>query len=559
MPPTREEVARPETGLLQRQTTKLEVEGGIERAPCALDKPQFEALRFTLRRADFENLENLPHTDLAPAYADLIGTEQPISVVCEIRDRAATILRNAGYVAAVEVPEQTISDGVVRFQVLMAHLTQIRVRGDATGATRSFEAYLEHLTKQRVFNRFEAERYLLLASDLPGYTVRLTLRPAGSAPGDVTGDVTVERTRGYADLNIQNGGSNELGPVGVLGRVQFYGLSGLADRTTIGLFSSADVKEEKTVQIGHDFHVGGQGLKLGGLFTYAWAKPSIEGADFDAHTLLATVQADYPFVRSVAQTLRGSAGLDLVNQDVRIDSIDLTRDRIRVAFARIAFDAISSDFSQGRSPVEPKWRYASSLELRKGLNIFGATEQCGPLGADCLGPGKVPPSRLEGISTAAVVRALLYGEYRPIPKLTFALGMRGQYAWRPLFSFEQFSVGNYTVGRGYDPGTLLNDRGWGTQTEIRFGTLVQRNAAKPAVEAYMFWDHAQVDSLERLLVVDQPVELNSVGGGARISFRRFALDAGIAVPLSKVGIPPRKPDPRFLVSLTTRLWPWSSQ
>jgi hemolysin activation/secretion protein len=137
--------------------------------------------------------------------------------------------------------------------------------------------------------------------------------------------------------------------------------------------------------------------------------------------------------------------------------------------------------------------------------------------------------------------------------------MRGQYAWHPLLSFEQFSVGNYTVGRGYDPGTLLSDRGWGTQGEIRFGTTVPKTPVKPALEAYLFWDHAKVNSLERLFVVDQPGKLNSVGGGARISFNRFAVDAGLAVPLSRVGIPARKPDPRFLISLTTRLWPWSSQ
>ena len=51
--------------------------------------------------------------------------------ICEIRDRAATILREAGYIAAVEVPEQRIADGTVRFQVLMARLVGLRVRGDA--------------------------------------------------------------------------------------------------------------------------------------------------------------------------------------------------------------------------------------------------------------------------------------------------------------------------------------------------------------------------------------------------------------------------------------------
>jgi hemolysin activation/secretion protein len=558
LPPTREEVTRPNAPS-PPQTTKIEIEGGIERAPCALDKPQFQNLRFVVRGADFGNVEGVSQAELAPAYAHLVGTEQPISAVCEIRDRAATILRNAGYVAAVEVPEQTIADGIVRFRVLMAHLVQVRVRGDATGAEQILSAYLQQLTKQRVFNRFQAERYLLLASDLPGYTVRLTLRPAGTAPGEVVGDVTVERTRGYADVNIQNWGSQSLGPWGVLARAQLYGLTGLGDRTTIGLFSTANPREEKTVQIGHDFRVGGEGLTLGGLFTYAWAKPSIGDSDFDARTLFATIEADYPFVRSVARSVGGTIGLDFVNQDVRLNSIDLTRDRLRVAFARLSMDAIDSNFSRGRSPAEPKWRFAGNLELRKGLNILGASDRCGPAGAGCLGPGEVPPSRLEGISTAAVVRALLYGEYRPVPKLTFALGARGQYAWKPLLSFEQFSVGNYTVGRGYDPGSLLSDRGWGTQAEIRFGSTVPKSASRPAVEAYLFWDHAKVTSLERLLVVDQPDDLDSVGGGARITFNRFAVDAGLAVPLSRVGIPARKPDPRFLVSLTTRLWPWSIQ
>ena len=48
-----------------------------------------------------------------------------------------TILRDRGYIAAVEVPEQRIADGVVRFRVLMARLTQVRVRGNATGAERT--------------------------------------------------------------------------------------------------------------------------------------------------------------------------------------------------------------------------------------------------------------------------------------------------------------------------------------------------------------------------------------------------------------------------------------
>jgi hemolysin activation/secretion protein len=124
-------------------------------------------------------------------------------------------------------------------------------------------------------------------------------------------------------------------------------------------------------------------------------------------------------------------------------------------------------------------------------------------------------------------------------------------------SFEEFSAGNYTIGRGYDPGSLLGDRGWGTQAEVRYGSRVPASARKPAFEAYLFWDHAAIHNLAKLFVVPGSNQLNSAGGGLRVSFERFALDASLADPLSRVGIDNKRPPVRFLISLTTRLWPWS--
>ena len=558
LPPTREEVTRPKPPTPIPGPPKLEVEGGVERAPCALDGPEYQSIHFVLRGAEFEGLRGLTSQELASAYAPYVGRDVPISVVCEIRDRAGTILREAGYIAAVQVPEQKIDDGTVRFRVLMAHLTQVRVRGDATGAEQIIAGYLNQLTKQPVFNRFEAERYLLLASDLPGYTVRLTLRPAGTVPGDVLGDVTVQRTPAYVDFNVQNGGSEALGPWGGLLRGEVFGLTGLGDRTVLSVFSTPDFHEQQTLQIGHDFRFGPDGLSIGDNFTYAWARPDVPDSKVLARTLLNTLEVGYPIVRRQTQTIRGSAGFDYVDQDVKLDGIRLTRDRLRVAFLRLGFDASPTDFT-GFSSNNPPWRFASQLEFRKGLNIFGATDDCGPLGVGCLGQGEVPPSRIEGESDAAVLRYTGYGEFRPVPKLTLALGARAQYAWKPLLSFEELSAGNYTVGRGYDPGALLGDKGFGTQAEIRIGSRVATRANRPAVEGYAFWDHAGVGNYDKLFVVKQSDHLNSVGAGARVSFERFALDAALAVPLTRVGIENIRPDPRLLLSLTTRLWPWSNR
>ena len=266
LPPTREQVSPP-TPNPPAPESRLEVRGGIQRAPCALDGAEFKSIHFVLRGAEFDGLQGLTRADLVTAYAPLIGRDVPISIVCEIRDHAAAIIRDAGYIAAVQVPEQRIGDGIVHFQVLMAHLTQVRVRGEATGAEAALAAYLSQLTKRPLFNRYEAERYLLLASDLPGFNVRLTLRPAGTAPGDVIGDVTVQRLPAYADFIVQNGGSKALGRWGGLLRGQVFGLTGLGDRTSLSLYSTSDFQEQQTVQLAHDIRIGPQGLSLAGSFT----------------------------------------------------------------------------------------------------------------------------------------------------------------------------------------------------------------------------------------------------------------------------------------------------
>src|SRR3546814_18374064 len=61
--------------------------------------------------------------------------------------------------------------------------------------------------------------------------------------------------------------------------------------------------------------------------------------DVKARTLLATAEASYPFIRTQTQTLRGAFGLDLINQNVRFNALPLTRDHLRVAYARLDLEA----------------------------------------------------------------------------------------------------------------------------------------------------------------------------------------------------------------------------
>jgi hemolysin activation/secretion protein len=561
-PPTREELQRSQQAPQPRGAPQLQVEGGVTAAPCALTEPRFAGIRVTLTDAQFSGLRGVDPALLRPAYADYVGRDMPIAVVCAIRDAADAILAREGFISAVRVPPQKIDGGIVQFDVVMARVVALRVRGDAGRNEQRIAAYLRRLQDAPAFNARDAERALLLASDLPGYQVRLALSPAeGGQPGDVVGEISVVRQKYGVDFNLQNLGSQGVGRFGGLLRAQFYGLTGMGDRTSVSLFSTSDLEEQQVVQVGHDLRLGGSGVGLSGRFTYAWTRPAGTGLDIGARTLIAEAETTFPLVLKQTKRLTAAGGFSFVEQDVKIGPLLFTRDHLRVAYLRLdgeSTDRASLSGLGGYTPYAPRLRMAGSLELRQGLDVLDATKPCGPALVRCAMPGAIVPSRAYGDPTAFLVRFAGTVEFRPEPNLTFAFTPRAQYAPNPLLSYEEYSGGSYTIGRGFDPGTVLGDSGFGFALEARVGSTVPRSAKAMAFEPYVFFDTARAFNRDRDLRPFNPQRLYSAGGGVRAAFGdRARLDATLAVPIDRYGpAGERVGSVRFLVSLTTRLLPW---
>ncbi len=562
-PPTRDELAPPQAREEPRRDVTLTIDGGMERLPCALDDPRYADIRLTLSDVTFAGAERAPEISLRPAYEGYLGRDLPLSVLCDVRANARQILTEAGYLATVEIPEQRLADGSAEFRVVFGRLTAVRVRGDAGPSERLVAGYLEQLTGNDVFNTRDAERYLLLADDIPGVDVRLSLRPAaGGEPGDLLGEVAVLRRRGAIDLNVQNYGSKALGRFGGLLRGEIYDLTGLGDRTSLSFFTTAEFSEQQTIQLTHDFRVGPEGLTFGGQFTYSHTNPDIRlpGFDVESDTYFASIYARYPVVRRRTESIFVSGGFDYVDQDVELNDFALTRDRVRMGYAQVDFvttDADSIARIGGYTPFEPKKRLSGNIELRQGFDIFDASPDCRPDLLACAAGGAATPSRIEADPTPLVLRAGLEGEYRPIPDITFALRADGQVSGDPLPAFEEFSAGTYSIGRGYDPGAVLGDSGVGLSAELRYGSLAPDSAESFAWQAYVFTDAAWTwneDPSRRPL---NPDRLWSAGGGVRFAYGG-ALQGNltVAVPLERPDLAATRGDVRVLLSVTARLLPW---
>lgn len=557
---TREEIQR---DLLDRQLQAegqaLGVENAAERTPCPLAADEFAELRFTLTGADFTGLERLDSDIVAPAFEGYLGQEIPVANICDIRDRAAAILREAGYLASVRVPVQEIDDGQVRFDVVLARISSVQIRGDAGPSGAMLQRYVDRIASSPVFNVNEAERYLLLARDIPGLDVRLVMQPAsresGAQAGDVVGIFNVVRDPVHFDATAQNLGSRAVGRFGVFGRVQLNGLTGLGDQTTLSAYSTLEPDEQNVFQFGHEMRLGSEGLTLGGNLTYARAQPDIDGPDlFESETFVGTAYAAYPFKRTQTSNLYGRFGLDIIDQDVEFSDLPLNRDRLRVAFARLEFNAIdepSLTGANGFSSIEPRMGLAGLIEVRQGLSIFGGSSDCGPGFVDCTGVDVVPISRLDGDPTSFVVRAEAQLDFRPSPLWLLRLRPRVQYSPDALLSFEQIAGGNYTVGRGFDPGAVLGDSGYGGQVEVAYGSLVPEVAGRATFQPYAFFDLMAVSSKN---VAGDPQTITSVGGGVRARLgNRLYLDVLGAVPLERAPFQTERGDARVLATISVQL------
>ena len=560
--PTRDELTPPQARDTVRPPTTLTIDGGMERAPCALDAPDFADIKVTLSAVRFVGAEKAPDVPLAGTYEDQLGRELPIAVLCDIRAAANQRLQQAGYLATVEIPAQRLSNGEAELRIVFGRVTALRVRGDAGPSEQLVANYLEPLTQDEVFNTRRAERYLLLADDLPGVDVRLSLHPAADgAPGDLVGDIAVVRRRGSLDFNVQNFGAKSLGRIGGLLRGEVYDLTGMGDRTSLALFSTADFSEQQTVQLGHDFAIGSDGLRMFGQFTYSWTDPDLDlpGLDVESETLFATLGMSYPLQRSRSASHVLSSGFDFVDQDLTVNDVRLTRDHVRTVFLRMDSSYVDPDSiagTNGYSAYAPELAARGAIELRQGLDVFDATPDCRPNPLGCIFAG-VAPNRIEADPTPLLLRVEGQADYRPIPDLRFSLGVDAQFTRDPLPAFEEFSAGNYSIGRGYDPGSVLGDSGYALSFEMGYGSLAPSGPKAFGWEGYLFTDMAWAWNEDPSRSPLNPDRLWSAGAGLRFAYgSAVQADVAVAVPLEKPDLAFDRGDVRLLFSLTTRLLPW---
>jgi hemolysin activation/secretion protein len=501
-----------------------------EPGPCPLRDSN---LSFVLKAVEFSGDHGVATSRLSRAYDSLIGRTVRVDEVCDIRDRATALLFSAGILARVEIPAQRITDGRLRLEVIEARIVNVHFHGDPGPAEAKVEAYLEHLRALVPFDLDVAQRYLLLAREVPGVRVYAAIRPSAEGRGAVDLEVTVTRKEIDAAANIQNYGSRTLGPWSGLIRGDISGLTPYGERTSLVLYSTSDFQAQRVAQLLEEFRPGDFGLVVNGSASYSTTRPGGDlatlGLKGDALDLI--VSATYPIIRRQERNLGVSGGFEYVDERTNAPGGVLVDDRLRVLFARAHADANGVWLGHA-------WDAGLDLEVRKGLDILNASEL-----------GETALSHVGANPDAFVQRIGGHASFHAGPLVEVYVAGTAQNADSPTLSFEQLAIGNLTFGRGYDPSAVAGDRGVAGSVELRLGPF----SLSPGltVGGYTFFDAAYAKFIDP---TGSAVTVRSVGAGLRASFREmYDADIMYAKPLNPINNTLTLPPPeRLLVSFSVR-------
>ena len=551
--PSRPELTQPVQTAPARTRARVRDQEAFAEAPCPLNTSD---IRVTINSVVFDGIGGAPLPGRVRAALKGVGPtasgEVPIADVCHIRDNANAALHRAGFIATVQFPASNdLSTHVLRLTVVTAHFVNgvrdIHVHGDAGPNRHIVDERIAQLAALDPLNQFDAERILLEARDIPGLDVSLSLRSAGTTPGAVIGDLVVTRRPYDVLANVQNYGSKTVGPETAFVRAEFYGLTGHADETYVGLSNTVfQGREQRIAQLGELVGIGKHGDTFGASLIYAKSQPDLGALDLRTDSSIFNVEYVHPLMRAVGHQLRLTGGLDIVEQKTRTysgsTSAPVNLDKLRIAYLGFDGDMQRPDPFGGAG-----FMLRGDVAIRQGMDILDATQRAKTYKG-------YNPSLPEGDPKALVVRADADTTIGIGRSFSLAAKLQGQWANHPLLSYEQYSIGNLSIGRGYDPGANSGDSVVAGRLELR--GQIRRAGDYGFGEYFTFYDAVHLSNLAASSTERRRV-LESIGVGMRYYLPQHLVgEIMFAQPLDKaLSIDAKRAPARMLISVTMQFGP----
>ena len=482
----------------------------------AAAKKQLEENKFTLKKIEIEGATVFSADELKFAYEDKIGQKISLLDARSIAKKITEYYRKNGYILSQAViPAQELQDGVLKIKVVEGYVGSFVIQGDISeGQKEVLSGYAANLIKSKPIRTQDMERYLLLMNDLPGAKVKGLLRPSTSQFGAAELVLKVEDKAFAGSYNINNRGSEYIGPWQHTLSGSANSLMGMYDQTNVRFSTTNPTTEMRSYEIQHGHVIGDEGLKLSGRYSHTHTEPgyTLKPVQIVGDSDLFELKAEYPLVRSRNENLIPRISLEAHDTDTDVfKNVDFTVDRLRVARLGTYYD-LHDDFAGYNS---------FTWVLSQGIDALGASDsginRSNPIGQPDFTKVNFDASREQGV----------YGPFSILGALS------SQYSANPLYVSEQFSLGGEDFGRAYDPAEVLGDSGIIGKLEMRFDDQVGAEYLE-GYQLYGYYDLGRTWSRKVPHAANEKQSIASAGFGVRSNFTENLYgNVELAFPLTK--------------------------
>lgn len=340
-----------------------------------------------------------------------------------------------------------LESGILRIEVSEPRITQVQVKGDPGPYRETLERVSAPLASMQAIRRTEVQRVLARMRELPGLTVSAATRRGAGDANDYVLDVETSFDALEGMVRMSNRGTDEVGPNFLVGQAVANGLLARGEKLGLLFTAATDVEEYRGGGVFVDAPLGASGTRAFLLAFVSLSEPAIEpGEPFDRYARdRFTLRVTHPLPKLSRFDLALSAVFDAEDFEIRRDGAKLREERLRVLQVGPRVTWRSGERTQ----------YSVSLELRQGLEEFGASLQAADLTNDL---------RREDflLTRLNAVRLTQFNE-----RWSLRLDLLGQASGYVLPYSERFKIGGDRLGRGFEVTEIAGDSGAGAKVELR--------------------------------------------------------------------------------------------
>lgn len=446
---------------------------------------------------------------LTSAVKKFMGPGKTAEDVELARDALEQMYHKNGYpTVLVNIPEQTVDEGVIRLQVIESMIKRVRVVGNKYFTMENIKGHLPGLQPGKVLFLPEVKEQLADLNRNPDLKIAPILIP-GRALGTIDVELKVEdHLPLHGSLELNNRATHTTTQTRLNGMIRYDNLW-QKNHSINTQFQTAPEKTDEVL-----------------VFSGSYAMPSL----WDKKHLMVgyCIYSDSEIASGEGFNVIGKGEMIGFRYMFPLSSMQQYDHNLTLGFDWKNFE----EDTQGTvTPIEYvpfTIGYSSMLTRESGDTRFSADLNF--LIRDFLGNDMEEFTRKRAGATGNYIYLTLGAEHRQKLPAGFSAFFKldGQIADQPLVNNEQFSAGGVASVRGYKESEVLADNALHSTLEIFSPSLIKQHILMP----YLFYDCAWLDVREALLEQKDRTFIQGAGIGLTGNWKNtidFKLDLGFAL------------------------------